>query len=159
MLSPMLRPKSCQLFLAQEKLVVLRDDFLIGDLRVGNNDEAEVLVLTFGQSNQGSVQNDASVGEAILRAFRKVILIASLPERAPDYVPSYVAATGFRDFEAFGDFCSSCGCIENQDKVLIFPITYEAVQKEFRQDRTRQVSSAIDPVVLGQNVLTMLAKF
>lgn len=159
MFPPMQRPRSCQLFLAQEKLVVLRDDFLTGGLRIGSNDEAEVLLLTSGQNNQDKVQNDASTGEAILRAFSKVNVITSLPERAPDYVPPYVIATGFHNFEAFGAFCPSCGCIEGQDGVLIFSITYEPIQKELRQDRSRQVSSVLDPVVLGRNALTMLAKF
>ena len=155
MINPMHKPRSCRLFLVRDKLVILRDDFLSGGLRVGNTEEAEILSLSFGQTSQDEIK----VGEAILQAFDQVEVIASMPERTPGYIPPYILATNHRNFKDFGATCSSCGCIESQDHVLLFPITYEPARRKFQQDRSNQVSSVLDPVVLGRTALTLLARF
>jgi hypothetical protein len=152
MINPTSRPKSCQVFLVHNKLVVRRDDFLNTGLRVGNTEEAEILSL----SSDRNSQDDFKVGKAILRAFDQVKVITSLPERRPDYVPPYILATNFVNFEEFETFCSSCGCVQSQDYVLLFPTIYEPIHKGFRHDRSNQVTSALDPVVLGHIALTVL---
>jgi len=146
------KPRSCQLFLAHQKLVVLQDDFLNGELRVVNDEEAEVLSLSFAQNGE----DDVRVGEAILRAFARVEIITSLPERRSDYLPPYVIASGFNGVEAFAASCPTCGCIERGDQVIVFPTKYNRRQKGFRDDRTNQVFSEPDPATLGRNALTLL---
>jgi len=148
------RLRSCRLLLVHNKLVVLRDDFLSDGLRVGNNEEAEILSLSYDRNNQ----NDASIGEAILRAFSQARVIDSLLERTHDYVPPYVLATNFRKFEDFLTSCSSCGCIESQDHVFLFPTMYGPAQGQFQQDRSRQISSSYDPIVLGHTALELLTR-
>lgn len=143
------KPRSCQLFLVNDSLVVRRDDFLSNGLRVGNTEDVEILSLASSQDN-------VEVGEAILRALSQVEVIASLPERRSDYVPPYILATGFHKFEEFEALCCSCGCIESQNSILLFPAIYEPIRKGFRHDRSNQILSVLDPATIGRNAMMLL---
>jgi hypothetical protein len=152
MINPMHKPRSCHLFRAQHQLVILRDDFLSSGLRVGNTEAAEVLSLASDQQGQ----DDTRVGEAVLRAFSRVELLASPPERNSGYIPSYVSATGFASIKSFEASCPACGCIESVDHILIFPMKYDPRRGCSQDDRSNQVSEILDPSAIGRTALMLL---